>query len=128
MIGFRFNLLATLYLIVKETNSCYSSVNCYLNKNSFHYKFVRYKLKAGLRQHVCNTFHAKLLGTFILCRSQWPRDIRRGSSAARLLRLPVRMQPGAWMSVSCECCVLPRRGLCIGPTASPEESYGMWRV
>jgi hypothetical protein len=27
------------------------------------------------------------------------------------------------MSVSCECCVLSGRGLCVGPIARPEESY-----
>jgi hypothetical protein len=39
-------------------------------------------------------------------RFQWPRDLRRGSAAARFLRLRVRISPGAWMFVSCECCVL----------------------
>ena len=36
-------------------------------------------------------------------RSQWPRGLRRRSAAARLLRLWVRIPPGAWMSVCCEC-------------------------
>jgi hypothetical protein len=27
------------------------------------------------------------------------------------------------MSVTCECCVLSRRGLCDGPIPRPEESY-----
>ena len=31
----------------------------------------------------------------ILCRSQWPRGLRRRSAAARLLRLWVRIPPGA---------------------------------
>ena len=39
------------------------------------------------------------------CRSQWPRGIRRRFAAARLLRLWVRIPPGAWMSLCCECCV-----------------------
>ena len=30
-------------------------------------------------------------------RSQWPRGLRRRSAAARLLRLWVRIPPGAWM-------------------------------
>jgi hypothetical protein len=38
-------------------------------------------------------------------RSQWPRGLRRGSGAARLLRLWVRIPQGAWMFVCCECCV-----------------------
>ena len=40
-----------------------------------------------------------------LCRSQWPRTLRRRSAAARLLRLWVRIPPGAWMfDVSVVCC------------------------
>ena len=35
-----------------------------------------------------------------LCRSHWPRGLRRGSAAAHLLGLWVRIPPGAWMSVS----------------------------
>ena len=35
---------------------------------------------------------------------------------------------GAWMSVSCECCVFSGRGLCDGPIPSPEESYRLWCV
>ena len=34
-------------------------------------------------------------------RSQRPRGLRRGSTAARLLGLWVRIPPGAWMSVLC---------------------------
>jgi len=40
------------------------------------------------------------------CQSQWPRSLRRRSAAARLLRLWVRIPPGAWMFVWCECCVV----------------------
>jgi hypothetical protein len=47
-------------------------------------------------------------------RSQCPRGLRRGSAAVRLLGLWVRIPPGAWMSVCCECCVLSGRGLCVG--------------
>ena len=38
--------------------------------------------------------------------------IRRRSAAVRLLWLWVRIPLGAWMSVSCECCMLSVRGLC----------------
>ena len=37
--------------------------------------------------------------------SQWPYGLRRSSAAARLLRLWVRISPGACMFVCCECCV-----------------------
>ena len=56
-------------------------------------------------------------------RSQWPRGLVRRSTAARLLRLWVRIPPEAWMSVCCECCVLSGRGLCDALITRPEESY-----
>ena len=61
-------------------------------------------------------------------RSQWPRRLRRKSAAARLLGLWVRMPSGAWTSVSCECCVLSGRGLCVRLTTRPEQSYRVWCV
>jgi hypothetical protein len=65
----------------------------------------------------------KLQSLNVAGRSQWPRGLRRGSAPARLLGLWVRTRPGAWMSVSCECCVLSGRGLCFGLITRPEESY-----
>jgi len=69
-------------------------------------------------------------------RSWWPCGLRRGSAAARLLGLRVRIQPGTWISVFCECCVCvcvcvcvwSGRSLCDGLITSPEESYRVWRV
>jgi hypothetical protein len=52
-----------------------------------------------------------------------PRGLRCGSPAVSLLGLRVRMPPGAWISLSCECCALSSRGLCNGPITCPEESY-----
>ena len=40
----------------------------------------------------------------------------------------VRILPGAWMSVCCECCVLSGRSLCDEPITHPEESYRLWCV
>jgi len=34
----------------------------------------------------------------------------------------------AWMTVSCGCCVLLGRGLCVGVVTRPVESYRMWCV
>ena len=62
------------------------------------------------------------------CRSQWPRGLRRRSTAARLLRLSVRISLWAWMSVCCDCCVLSGRGLCYALITRPEESYRLWCV
>jgi hypothetical protein len=60
--------------------------------------------------------------------SLWPRGLRRVSAAARFLGIRVRIPPGAWMSVSCECCVLSGRGLYLWLIIHPEESYRVWRV
>ena len=54
--------------------------------------------------------------------------LKRRSAAVRLLRLWVRIPPGAWMFVCIECCVLSGRGLCDGLITRPEESYRLWRV
>jgi hypothetical protein len=71
----------------------------------------------------------------VTCRFQWPRCQRRGFAASRLLGLWVRIPPGAWMSVSCECCELSSRGLCVGQRSPTEcdvsecdrEASIMWR-
>ena len=42
-----------------------------------------------------------------------------------LLRLWVRIPPGAWMSACFECFVLSGRGLCDALITRPEESYRM---
>jgi len=55
-------------------------------------------------------------------RSHWRGRtvLRRRSTATRLLRLRVRIPPGAWMFVCCECCVLSGRGLCDELITRPE--------
>ena len=63
-----------------------------------------------------------------VCRSQWLRGLRRRSAASRLLRSWVRIPPGAWMFISCECCVFSGRGLCDELITRPEESYRLWWV
>ena len=61
--------------------------------------------------------------------TQWNyAGLRRRSATARLLRLWVRIPPGAWMFVCCECCVLSGRGLCDGLITRPEKFYRMWCV
>jgi len=54
--------------------------------------------------------------------------LRLRYSAALLLSLWVRIPPGAWMFVCCECCVLSGRGLCDGLITRPEEYYRLWFV
>ena len=57
----------------------------------------------------------------IIGRSQSPHGLRRRSAAACLLRLWVRIPPGAWMFVYFVCCVLSGRGLCDELITRPEE-------
>jgi hypothetical protein len=45
------------------------------------------------------------------------------SAVARLLRLWVRIPPGAWMSVCWKCCVLSGRGFSDEPTNRPDKYY-----
>jgi hypothetical protein len=54
--------------------------------------------------------------------------LRRRSAAAHLLRLWVRIPPGAWMVVSFGCCVLLGTELCDELIPRPEESYRLWCV
>jgi hypothetical protein len=60
-----------------------------------------------------------------LVTGQWLCGLRRGSAAACLLGLRVRIPSRACMSVSFECCVLPGRGLCDELITRPEEFYRM---
>ena len=60
--------------------------------------------------------------------SQCLHGLRHRSVVARMLRLWVRIPPGAWMTVCCECCVLLDRGLCDELITHPEESLRMWCV
>jgi len=66
----------------------------------------------------------------VLCRFwlQCSRTLRRRSAAVRLLRLWVRIPPGAWITVCCDCCVLSGRGLCDELVTGPEESHRLWCV
>jgi hypothetical protein len=75
-----------------------------------------------------NRWHYLFLLTEDVSRSQWPCGLRRTSAVARLLRSWVRIQPGAWMLVCCECCLLSGRRLCDELITRPEESYRLWWV
>ena len=77
-----------------------------------------------IHTHIHTHMHEWMIGS----QSQWPRGLRRRYAAVRLLRLWVRIPPGAWTSVCCECCVLPDRGFCDELITRPEESYRVWYV
>ena len=55
------------------------------------------------------------------CRSHCPRSRRRGSAAARFLGVRERIPPAVLKFVSCECCVLSGRVLCVGLITCPTE-------
>ena len=60
-------------------------------------------------------------GRYTSCRCKWPRCLRRGFAAAHSMGMWVRISLGTWMFVSCECCVLSGRDLCVGLITRPEE-------
>jgi hypothetical protein len=81
------------------------------------------------------SFHCCVLSGEDLCvglitylEESWPRHLRPGSVAVRLLGLRVRVPLAAWMSVSCYCCVLSGKDLCVGLITHLEESYRVWCV
>ena len=61
-------------------------------------------------------------------RSQWPRGIRRRSTAARLLRLLVRIPPGAWMLSAVNVVRCQVEVSATHMITRPEESYRLWCV
>jgi len=75
--------------------------------------------------HYHHHHHSHFTAYSQICRSQWPRILRRKSAATRLRRLWVRIPPGTWMIF---CCVLSGRGFCDELITRPEESYRMWCV
>jgi hypothetical protein len=58
--------------------------------------------------------------TIIIITITLPIPVAARFAAVRLLGLLVRIPPGAWMSASCECCVLSRTGHCSGLIIRPE--------
>ena len=54
--------------------------------------------------------------------------ISAGEGPAAVLRSWVRIPPGAWIFVCCECRVLSGRGLCDELITRPEESHWLWCV
>ena len=68
-------------------------------KNFF---FLMEKLNASFEEKI-NFYILFTQAMNVESRSQWPLGLRRRSGAARLLRSWVRIPPGTWMFVCCEC-------------------------
>ena len=51
------------------------------------------------------------------------KNLNKPNPAGAQTKAWVRIPLGAWMFVSCECCVLSGRCLCVGLITHPEESY-----
>ena len=109
------------------SSQVFSSIHIVLLKCHTHFSYTTH----GKSTSYHSVFYFRTLILFVnteISRSQWPRGLRRRSKAARLLRLWVRIPPGAWMSVCCKCCVLSGRGLCDELIPRPEESYRLWCI
>jgi len=83
-----------------------TKVHCHLYQMILIFKFICPSLSGSNKE---------------LCRFQCLRGLTRGSAAARLLGLLLRISPVAWMSVCYECCVLSGRVLCASLQRSPTE-------
>jgi hypothetical protein len=93
-----------LYNQPTDPNSVYSQ-NCASKRGA------RLKCKPHIRKPIKSDLQFMWI---IWCNTPIPVTAR--SAAVRFLGLGVRIPPEAWMSVSCECCVLWSRGLCVGVT------------
>jgi hypothetical protein len=56
------------------------------------------------------------------------KQYKNGSKGKNPGQAKKKIPPRACMSVSFECCVLSRRGLCDVLVLRPEESYRLWCV
>jgi hypothetical protein len=85
---------------------------------------------SGLCHICCKTLSSETncLNATVISPTQWPRLLKRGSAAAGLLGLRIRIPPKTRTSFCCKCCVLSGRGHYDGPITRPEESYRVWRV
>ena len=57
-----------------------------------------------------------------------PVEITLVDPSGRSVDAFVGSNPAGDMDVSCECCVLSGKGVCVGLITHPEESYRVWRV
>jgi hypothetical protein len=106
----------------RQTITAYNHPGRYISYSNTKQTSVRYIIVLTASTPFRNPLHYKKT-QFSMRRSRWPRGLRRGYEAARLLGLRVRIP---WMSVSCECCVPSNRHPRAKPIPRPEECYRGW--
>jgi len=128
-------MLIEMYIIIKENTEYW----CFIVTYCCHVYFPETKDNGGwkesswksveLRSCACNLdwylsdiwdFYRTTYLIPVAAQSKW-----HGSSAAPLLGLWASIPLGAWLSFSCESCVLSGEDLCIRLVTCPEESYRM---
>ena len=77
-------------------------INAYTNRCGSNLNFVKITSTTG--HSLLNGVKTFTAAATIFAGTRWPRGLRRLSAAARLLRLCVRIPPGARMFVCYECC------------------------
>ena len=114
-----------------------NSVQCqYLCR--IHYSYINALCTLNLQALHCRMLHLdalfvvlyfiKVENFALIIDGLWPRGLRCGCAAARLLRLWVQIPLGAWKFFCCDWCVLSGRGLCDELITRPEQSYRLWCV
>jgi len=102
--------------VIRQLRNLTKDLGCIQNAPPQNDPLARRKQERVLFHFVFGWLNAKS------SRSQWPRGLRRRSTASRFLELLVRSPPGAWMFVSCECCLSSGRGLCVGLITRLEDA------
>jgi hypothetical protein len=117
--------MMTVRISLNTQIHCMGKMKSFLNVTADGVSTCSYHRACILMVMIIKMFCTSQMQLFILL---VPRGLRRRSAAARLLRLWLRIPPGAWMSACCECCVLLGRGLCNELIPRPEESYRLWCI
>ena len=91
--------------------SCFATGLMICRRVKIRYISLLYKLCSILLHNTCN-----------FSRFQEPPNLRRGSAAAHLLLLRVRIPPGEWTAVSCKCCVVSCRVVSVREVSATGRS------
>ena len=102
----QYNLIYTL-----QTCEVRRSIPLYMSQSHFHSHDPTEPLPLTPISIFSHKFH--------ICRSRWSHRPTRGSEAARLFQLRVRIPKRAWMSVSCDSGVFSSRIFCEVPIPRP---------